>query len=414
MPDIIQDCEVYELAGKFHARGRIDGAKFASSVSAAETIQGAIDSLGKGGGEVRLHRGVYPLDAPLTLADSVTLRGCGRASRLSVTDRNEAGIAVLCEKLTGALVTDLSAAPHKGAKSVAGVVLDDCGDCKVTDVFCASFDQYGIWMRNNSFLCEIRGCTLAGNGDTNLYLDHLREGRYGQYIPNLVTNCIVYGGGKGIVCDGTIVANIIACAVYQTGGYAYHVHSSSNSVLISGCRSFQISDDCVVLEDTHEFNCSSNIFCWHTGHGIVIRNARWGAICGNEIIDTGSYNPDCPNFTRKIQELTDETPLFNGIELVDAHGYSVQGNTLFNWAVAPPMRIGIREDADSFKNIIGGNNVNYYKEEAVRSEGKETVVGENVGHAKDPHQGWDHNSNLQTFHTQLTRDFIALQATLRP
>lgn len=72
------------------------------------------------------------------------------------------------------------------------------GDCKVRDVFAVGFADYGIWVRNNSFLCEVRGCTLAGNDKANLYLHELARGNYGDFIPTLVTNCIAYGGGKGI------------------------------------------------------------------------------------------------------------------------------------------------------------------------------------------------------------------------
>ena len=109
-------------------------------------------------------------------------------------------------------------------------MVDDCGDCKVRDIFAVGFSQYGIWVRGSSFLCEIRGCTLAGNKVANLYLDHLERGYYGNFLPNLVTNCIVYGGGKAIECNRTIVLNIIAFVVYQTKDVAYYVGNTSMEV----------------------------------------------------------------------------------------------------------------------------------------------------------------------------------------
>ena len=36
-------------------------------------------------------------------------------------------------------------------------------------------------------------------------------------MPNLVTNCIVYGGGAGIECNHALVVNIVACQAYLTG-----------------------------------------------------------------------------------------------------------------------------------------------------------------------------------------------------
>jgi hypothetical protein len=47
----------------------------------------------------------------------------------------------------------------------------------------------------------------------------------------------------------------------------------------------------VVADHSHEFNLSSNIFCWHERHGVLIQDRNWGTIAGNEVIDTGSYNP---------------------------------------------------------------------------------------------------------------------------
>jgi hypothetical protein len=93
-------------------------------------------------------------------------------------------------------------------------------------------------------------------------------------VPNLVTNCIVYGGGKGIECSRTIVLNIVACVIYQSQDVAYYVGNTSNSVLISGCRSFQIGSHAVVADGSHEFNLSSNIFCWHEGHGMLVRDCN--------------------------------------------------------------------------------------------------------------------------------------------
>src|SRR6266542_3382251 len=124
---------------------------------------------------------------------------------------------------------------------------------------------------------------LAGNGRANLYLDTLRAGQYGNFVPNLVTNCLIYGGGKGIECHRAIALNIVACAVHQTHGAAYHIHSRSHSVAISGARSYQISGDAVLVEDSHEFSLSGSVLCWHTGHGVAARDACWGTIAGNSV-----------------------------------------------------------------------------------------------------------------------------------
>jgi hypothetical protein len=271
----------------------------------------------------------------------------------------------------------------------------------------AGFNEYGIWLRNNAFLCEISGCSLAGNRGANIYIDHLSRGDFGDFIPNLVTNCIIYGGGKGIDIDRAIVLNIVGCVVYQTKNIAYHVRNTSNSVLITGCRSFQISGPAVAVEDTHEFNLSSNIFCWHTEEGVRMRNCNWGTITGNEIIDTGSYNPGTRDTTTQFSDIVSEIPLFDGISMQNCKGFTVNGNAIFNWPVCPKMNVGIHIDKDCYKVNVVGNNINYYETSGVSSTGREIVMANNVTYADKPFQSaHEIGTTIQSFYPKLTDDFI--------
>lgn len=376
--------------------------------NAREALQHAIDLLAGAGGSVRLGRGDYPLDGAVRLGSNVWLQGSGRSTRLRVS--LGAGVGLLGEGIDGAVVSDLAVLAEDGAE--AGVVLDSSGDCKLRDLFCAGFQGYGIWVRNNTFLSEVRGCSLAGNKTANLYLEYLDRGRSGYFIPNLVTNCMIYGGGKGIDCDHTIVLNIVACVVFQSNGPAYHVRNKANSVVISGCRSFQITGEAVLVENSHEFNLSGNIFCWHTGHGVVVRDSYWGTLNGNEIIDTGSVNPGSPNLQTMYTELAEEPPRFDGIRLENSKGFQITGNTIFNWSVCPPLAYGIREQADCFKNNILGNNANYYEDGIVLCQGEGSSAGNNVGHADLPYNDMAltlTKKRVQSFQTELTAQFIAEQ-----
>ncbi len=375
---------------------------------ADEAIQGAVDALAGLGGVATLGRGIFPLTQPVRLADNVHLRGSSRGTRLRVTPENREGVGLICSTVQGARISDLSITGGNAEASVAGIVVEDAMNCQVRDVFAAGFGQYGIWVRNNSFLCEVSGSTLAGNRRANLYMVDMDMGRYGDFVPNLVSNCIIYGGGKGIECSKTIVLNIVGCAVYQTGDVAYHLHSRSNSVAVTGCRSFQIIGPAVLVEDTHELNLTGNIFCWHTDHGVIIRDCFWGTISGNNVIDSGSYNTGAKNFTEKMADAGADAPNMNGIRLEGARGFNVTGNTIFNWSVCPPMRDGIHEDADSFNNTITGNNVNYYEEEAVHAEGKDTEVRNNVGYGDRAYDGMS-TEFMQTFRPDLTARFIEEQ-----
>jgi hypothetical protein len=378
------------------------------SADAAEVIQAAMDACPDAGGTVLLEQGDYDLRAAVKLRSGVHLRGRGRSSRLRLAAENADGVGVLCEGINTAVVSDLAVVAG-GGDAAGGVVLDDCGDCQVRDVTCAGLAGCGIEVRNGSFLSEVRGCRLAGNAEAGIRFHKLKKGRAGDYIANTISDCIIYGGGRGIDCEEAIVVNIVGCTVYQSKDTAYYLHRDTNSVLISGCRTFQITGSAVVVEDSHELNVTGNIFCWHTGHGIVVRGARWGAITGNEVIDTGSYNPGAADQAVALADVADKLTPCDAIRLLDVRGFSVTGNTLFNWPQGTRLAAGVREDNRSRMNLIANNNINYYGEADVVSEGRDSVVAGNVGHGDEPHRGSSSYPWCQSFRTELTDRFIAEQ-----
>lgn len=416
---VVADNQIYR------AIGNISRKILHESDSATSVIEHAIDQFQGNGGQVLLENGDFTLDRPIQLTNNITLRGVGRGTRLIAN--HYAGL--VCEGINGVSIADMRivAGPNRNAKT--GIILDYCGNCSVRDLICIGFADYGILMKNHCFLCEIRGCSLAGNGKANVALHNNKcfvaerdQGsgsvststwqftRAGFCVPNLVSNCTIFGGGKGIELNETTVANIVACTVYQTHDIAFHIHKTSNSVLISGCRTFQITGPAVVVEESHEFNLSSNIFCWHTEHGIITNNARWGTIVGNEIIDTGSWNSELSVVNGTSSELLPEDfEPFNGINMIDTHGYAVTGNSIFNWQVCPPMKYGIYEDKASKKNVITGNNINLFSEDSVLSLGEETVDKDNVGESSTTHF-WAASleNQLQSFVTQLMSEQIEL------
>ncbi len=391
-----QDVQVYIEEGHYKARGQIDGRVLISSASADEAIQHAIDSFAGQGGAVCLERGRFVVNRQINLAADVTLCGKGAASRLWIGPRHDTGVALFAGDTQDVTVADLSIGSDKGnERARCGVVLESVGVSTVRDVLCIGLQERGIWLRRNSFLCEVRGCKIGGAGKSGIFLDGLAgKGRGGDFVPNLVTNCIVYAGGTGIEANHTIVANIVGCEVFQSGGPAFHIHTQSNSVLVSGCRSFQIQDDAVRVEESHEVNISSNIFCWHVGHGIVLRGAIWGTITGNNVIDTGSINKGLPP-----GELPESIELKNAIYLSGTQGIGVTGNTIFNWPAAPPMLHGIFEDAACRNSIFTSNNINYAKKDVV-SLGQGSKANANVSYLPEPFVG-RHPAWLQTFDPHL-------------
>jgi hypothetical protein len=363
---IEQDLEVFVNNGSFVVRGQLDHEMLLTTSDAGEAIQFAIDELSVDGGEVLIYKGIYPLDEPLHMKSKVWLQGKGRSTILQVSSSNTEGVGVICKGLKGASISDLTIRPEVNHTGIAGVVLDDCGDCQVHQILCQGFGKYGIWMRNRSFLCEISSCQLADNNLANIFCEKLTgNGRGGDFVPNLINNSTIYGGGHGIECTQTIVLNIIGCVVFQSKEYGFYLRNNSNSVLISGCRTFQIEKHALVVEDTHEANISSNIFCWHRGHGIVLELAAWTTVTGNNIIDTGVR-------TRDGSEM-------NGVVVRDScRGVLVNGNNIFNWGDQVPMHHGITEDPSCYNNQFVANNINYFTGSAIISQGKGTIVENNV------------------------------------
>lgn len=368
MHSVVQNYVVFQDGEVFRARGQIDGGELTADKNAAHVIQAAVDAQ-EDGGEVYLSRGTFLLNSPINLRTRILLRGSGRATRM-IVDGPDFGL--ICEGSKETVIADLAVLGT--ANSVAGVVIDNSGDCHVRDVLCQGFASYGFWLRNNTFLSRLQGCTAADNGKANIYLDGLMHGgRGGDFVPNLVANCMTYGGGTGIEGKRAIVINIVGCAVFQPKGYGYYLRDTSNSVVISGCRSFQVEKDAVRVESAHELNISSNIFCWHRGNGLVLRDVSWGAINGNEVIDSGVRTHDGSYTTGII--LSENT-----------QGIQITGNTIFNWGDQVPMAYGIVEDESCRNNLIVSNNINFFTQADVVSQGQQTIVRDNLSEKDTAYQ----------------------------
>jgi hypothetical protein len=399
---------IYNDSGTIRVLTAVSRKEVFSSQNAAESIQRAVDACKDSGGKVNLEPGEYMLDREIAIASNITLQGAGRSTVLRADFSGSC--AIKCNTAHGLRINDFTLCTGKKIPQ-SGIILDACGDSRIGDVACLGFSDYGIMLCNSSYLCELLSCRCAGNGKANIFCKKLHRGKYGDYIPNLLSNCMVYGGGVGIECEGSTVQNIVGCLAYQTGGPGFYFHGHSNSIVMSGCRTFQITGDAVVADNANELNCTGNIFCWATGNGIVVRNSDWGTICGNEVIDSGSYNTGLKDQSVKMADLPEKPPLLIGIKLEKVNSFTVTGNTIFNWGCAPRLLNGITEDNASSKNIICSNTINYHESEAVVSKGEGSVAENNV--ALDNPSRKAMNGNIQSFVPELTREFIELQSTLR-
>jgi len=376
---LANDFNVFIKGGEINVQERFSNETILQTDNAAEAIQHALDATEKEGGQIYLGSGRFFLDEPLQMGSNTSLIGSGRSTKLVVGDKNKMGVGIIAQDTMGIAISDLCVTPGDNTAAKVGIILDNCGNARISNIFAVAFADYGIWIRNKTFLSEIVSCVFAGNKKANIFGKDLNWGDHGDFMPNLISNCTIFGGGKGIELDFVIVMNIIGCNIYQTNDIGIHIYNQSNSVAIIGSRTFQISADAVVVENSHELNITGNVFCWHTGHGIILKDCAWGVISGNEVIDNGSYNPGGDNFKSFFKDMNpDEMPLKSAIILDKTRGYTISSNTIFNWRLAPKMQFGIHEKANSFKNSIQGNNINYFLDAAIKSEGEGTLVANNV------------------------------------
>lgn len=345
----------------------------------SRVLQSALDRLSEeGGGALQVEPGTFPLDQSILVGSFISVEGSGRGTRFLVNENSKDGCGIVVKDCSGARVANLAVVGEGSAPSGdSGIVFDNCGDCVLDSVFAKNFGNYGILLSNNSFLFRVVNCSAAGNADSNIMLKDLVNTHAGDFPPRLVSNCTVYGGGCGIRLLNSTVVNISSCMVYQAESHGFLIECgkyNANSILITGCRTFQVGGSAVYAKDAHELNFSSNVFCWQREHGIVLDNVNWAAINANCIMDNGVRHD----------------PPQNGIVLKRGiRGAQVTGNTVFNWPEQQPMDQGIVEDESCYKNIIANNIVSYYLNRDVVSEGKLSEshgnLSENMAYA--PAQG---------------------------
>ncbi len=411
---LTEDVLLLDHATHFEARGQISGRVLVAHAEADRALQAAVDFIAVGGpGTVYLSRGNFPLRQPVVLPSHVTLAGTGRGTRLVVTDDNPQGIGLLVEGADRVVVRDLLVVSQTPGHGVAGVVVDRAGQPRLTHVEAVGFGRYGIWVRNECFLPVVENCTAADNGVANFIVDTHHRGPRGNFPPITIINCTAVAGGVGFEIHKSTVVNVIACTVYQSSGSGFHIHNWSCSVLLSGCRTFQVAGHALVAEVSHELNLTGNVFCWHEKDGLIIRDCAWGVITGNEVIDSGSINPGGPDETFLISDLPPGTPVGCAISLHHVRGFAITGNTLFNWPQGRKLDNAVVEDDACHENSIAGNVINYVGDEAIVTPAGRSTINGNVVQGPVPFQGPADRKWIQTYQPEFTRRFIDRSLHLR-
>lgn len=412
-----QNLEIFPSKGSYIVRGAVDLKKHYQSNDASEAIQWAADQI-KNGGAVFLHKGDYVLKNEISLPSYVTLKGSEMGSVLTIAPKHTTGVAF---NITGKNSVTLKNFAIRSVKnnndSKTAIIFNDCGDCVIDGLYIVGMKENGILFENNTFLSEVKNCRIAACNGSAIKFENLSGGgRGGDFLPNNISNCNIYQGNYGVVCSNAIVVNISDVTVFQSEKNAFYLTKKSNSVLITGCRTYQIQNDAVVVEDSHEINISSNIFCWTEGNGIILNGVKWGTVSANNVIDNGSINPYDPKkdgaiateaFKKVLRSPEHRLSVKSGILLQNkTKGVTVTGNAVFNWPATPKMKYGIAEDSTCENNNIISNNINFYSEADVHSMGMGSVASGNIGFGNQSYTGNVKVPGVQVFNVALIEDFI--------
>ena len=368
----------------FRLKGSFSGTDYHRADTATASLAKAVELTPQAGGEVFLEPGTYPLDEPVRLKSHMTLGGAAGAVLTSAPSwAGEA--AVVCEGLDNARIEGVEVRGDEEGRMTAGIILEDCGDCAVRNVRCHRLKGYGVWIRNGSFLCTVEGCSVHECERANVFFEKLGRGRYGDFIPSTLANCTLYGGDTGVLCRRSVCATMVGCTVYQPRDVAFLI-DRSNSVLISGCRTYLCGKNAVRIERGHENNVTGCIFGRQGAECMVISDSCWGVVSANEMIFTGAYKKTGPNREAGSQPPEEVTTVSDVLRLSDAHGYAVTGNVIFNWSTAPVMDEGIREDERSSHNVFAANNVNYFRGRGIDAPGRDSLRIGNVLRGPAPYK----------------------------
>lgn len=412
-----QNLEIFHSKGKYIVRGAIDFKNRFQTGDASEAIQWAANQF-KNGGVVFLHSGEYILKHEISIPSYVTIKGSEMGTVLTISPKHVTGIAFNIKRKNRVMLKDFAIRSVKNNNSSkTAIVFNDCGDCVIDGVYIVGMKENGILFENNTFLSEIKNCRIAACYGSAIKFENLAgRGRGGDFLPNNISNCIIYQGNYGIVCSNAIVVNVLGVTVFQTRNKAFYLTRKSNSVLITGCRTYQIQNDAVLVEYSHEINISSNIFCWTEGNGIILKGVKWGTVSANNVIDNGSVNPYDPikdsliateDFKKTLRSPEDRRSIKSGILLQNmTKGIAVTGNAIFNWPATPKMKYGITEDETCENNTLSSNNINFYSGADVSSMGKGTKVSGNVGYGDQPYTGNINVPGVQVFNVSLVEKFI--------
>lgn len=261
---------------------RLPGARPVIEAINYPSLQAAIDAAGPQGGLVRLPPGTFDLAAPLIITcDDLHLEGAGTATVLR--NVSESGQSTLAIRPPAAPDDKRARIWRVEVSNLRLVGNPKCGH---------GIDALQV---NEVFL---HGVTVTGHGGAGVRLDNCYED------PRINDCLITYNAQAG--------AELLGC----------------HDIVVSGCH-FEENQDAVVCRDGFNLCMSGNNLDDHLRHGVVIENTYGSIVSANMIEECQGVgirlDRDCYGITLSANVIAHE--FSGGIELLDAHGIAVTGNT---------------------------------------------------------------------------------------
>lgn len=287
-----------ELAG---ATETIDAAEY-------PTLQAALDAVPKEGGSVRLPPGRFEFDGPLRVGTTDTLIvGAGSATHLVNTNRNG----------EPAILLEQGEYPDRAAPRDQRLWRVELAQIRIT-----GNDQSGAGIEarhiNELFLHDL---TVSHHGAHGVVLDHCYEN------PRLIGNQITYNAADGVHLSG-----------------AHDIVVSANQL-----EENQTGLRCI---DGFNLTMTGNNLDDHLGDGVVIENTYGSVLSGNMIEECQGWaiilDRNCYGITLSANVIAHD--FAGGIDLRDAHGCAITGNT---FTIVKNAAIAVREGAGRI--VVTGN-----------------------------------------------------------
>ncbi len=274
-----------------------------------ETLQAAADAVPASGGVLQIPPGEFPLNQPLRIKTGYTkVVGAGPATHL-VNKNTQGAPAILVEN------PDYSGRATPNEERLWRVQLND--------LRISGNEKSGAGIQAN-YVEEIyiHSVTCTENGGDGIRLYYCYED------PRVSNNLLTYNK---------------ACGLYLEG---------CHDIVVSA-NQFEENQDALQCIDSFNLAMSGNNLDDHLGHGVVIENTYGSVVASNMIEECQGWaivlDRDCYGITLSANVIAHE--FSGGIDLRDAHGCSISGNT---FTIVKKIGLAVRSSSGSI-NITGNN-----------------------------------------------------------